>query len=1306
MPELELTGDHVARLGDEDLRLLVVKLCEAELRRGGQGTSSVLAGGNQTAPDGGLDVLVQRQDGPHVVSTTIPTLASGGVPAEAASGVFDKPEAGSLPDFIPRLETGFQVKCEDMPAGQIATEMRPKGVLRDSIKELIAHKGAYVIVSSKGSVAVGPLKNRIAAMRAAVADVAGFEDLHLDFYDRDRLARWVREYAGVEMWLRERINARLTGWQGYGTWAGPKSGGTYLVDDTTRMIERAGGASSSALSVHAGVDRMRSALRSSGGIVRLVGLSGTGKTRLAQALFETGVGKAEPLDQALVLYTDLGNVQEPSAREMLVWLGTAGQPAIVVVDNCNPTAHRALVNVVEQYEGHLSLLTVEYDVADDDTPDATEVYELAPASDVVLEQLLKQRSPGLSNADRGRIIEFSGGNARIALALAGTVGKGESVAVLNDAELFGRLFRQGQSDEPELQAAAEVCALVYSFDGKDTTSDTSELKLLADLGGLTVNGLYKHVASLLQRDLAQSRGKWRAVLPPALANRLAKQALRTIPAADITQTFARCERLLLSFSRRLNYLHDSPEAREIAEGWMEDKNWLSNPGKLTDARRKLFFNLAPLVPGKVLSAMERTLDDAHAADFAQRNRYSLHAWSTLLRHLAYEPQAFDRAATLLLTLAEHEDRESIDCLGAWKETFQMALSGTMASPSQRAQLLKRLMATASGRRRTLVWAAVDAMLAVSQISSTHEFSFGARPYGYGWAPTARADQVEWFESAFLLVRQMMAQGADGRTAARNAVAAHFRSVWGYRLTDQVTALVQELAGADEWLEGWAAVRAAIRFDGEDMDPEMLGALRKLAEALRPQSLGGLVRAFTLIHGAGTLDVADFIDESEEEENQNEVPPSDRVDAQVVAFGASLADQEALLRELLPELLHQERGRVFLLGLGIGRACKEKLRIWGLLRDGFLMASDAPRVDLLAGFLKGVREQESVTAGQMLDGAVTDAKLDAHFPGLLGVPQDDQDGERLIASMKRGTAKPAWYRFGLGGAGVGGLSVAKFCDAVEQLAAMEEGYFAAIDTLSWQIRLHKRPGSSALRELVPLARRLLEQLDFTARERNSASRVNPVVELALTGPEAFEAATRFASRFAASFGEQGSYGDEYHKVACTLFSLQPLAALEAFFSANRPVFNLPFRARFIARHGSMVDCAPHDVVLDWVAANPEARAPLVAREVSFVASEGRSAFANAGERDEKSAALNPLVRGLLKLAPDKVAVLEGFGKELTPSYYIGSLKQVLAPQIAVLRELSQDADTTISSWSLEVLARLERRIENDGPEDLSPQETFE
>ncbi|MBM3642369.1 MAG: hypothetical protein FJX15_13825, partial [Alphaproteobacteria bacterium] len=129
---LEITGNDIAALGDDDLRTLVGRLCEAEMRRHGLPSSAVTWGGDQNAKDGGLDVRV--------------SLAAG----TAISG------------FVPRPQTGYQVKIPDMPRGEILDEMKPKptGVLRPIFLELADAGGAYIIVSSSSSTSETALKNR------------------------------------------------------------------------------------------------------------------------------------------------------------------------------------------------------------------------------------------------------------------------------------------------------------------------------------------------------------------------------------------------------------------------------------------------------------------------------------------------------------------------------------------------------------------------------------------------------------------------------------------------------------------------------------------------------------------------------------------------------------------------------------------------------------------------------------------------------------------------------------------------------------------------------------------------------------------------------------------------------------------------------------------------------------------------------------------------------------------------------------------------------------------------------------------
>lgn len=203
----EIAGDDIALLNDTDLRALVGRLCEAELRRQGHSVSHATWGGNQTAKDGGLDV--------HV----------------------DLPSSSAIRGFISRPATGFQVKKPDMPRKEILDEMRPGGVVRPIIVELAKASGAYIIVSAAGSTAFSALKNRKKAMAEAVEGAVDASKLVLDFYDRNRVATWLRDHPGLIPWARALVGKSLPGWQSFGSWSRAPGGvdDSYLFDGAARI---------------------------------------------------------------------------------------------------------------------------------------------------------------------------------------------------------------------------------------------------------------------------------------------------------------------------------------------------------------------------------------------------------------------------------------------------------------------------------------------------------------------------------------------------------------------------------------------------------------------------------------------------------------------------------------------------------------------------------------------------------------------------------------------------------------------------------------------------------------------------------------------------------------------------------------------------------------------------------------------------------------------------------------------------------------------------------------------------------------
>jgi hypothetical protein len=304
----------------------------------------------------------------------------------------------------------------------------------------------------------------------------------------------------------------------------------------------------------------------------------------------------------------------------------------------------------------ISVITVEYDIREDQ-PEGTDVFSLESSSLPLTEKLVRARFPEISQIDARTIAEFSGGNARIALALASTVKKTETVSGLTNTELFTRLFQQRHEHDAGLLQIAEACSLVYSFQGEALTGESAELPVLGRLIGKTAQQVFTAAAELKRRDLLQRRREWRAVLPHAIANRLAAMALQNIPYAVIESTIVHgsSERLLRSFSRRLGYLDGSKEAQTIVQGWLAPDGLLADVLGLNELGRAMFENVAPVLPEATLSALESVFANADKETLLRGGHFI-----RLLHSLAYDPELFERAVKLLCRFAGVLDEGNFD----------------------------------------------------------------------------------------------------------------------------------------------------------------------------------------------------------------------------------------------------------------------------------------------------------------------------------------------------------------------------------------------------------------------------------------------------------------------------------------------------------------------------------------------------------------------------------------------------------------------------------------------------------------------
>lgn len=1237
----EITGKDISELNDTDLRTLIARLCEAELRRSGLPISGVTAGGDQNAPDGGLDVRI--------------SLA----------------QHGNRTDFIPRANTGFQVKKPDMPRSEILKEMRPGGVIRPVIAELAEQGGAYIIVSSTGSTADRALRDRRNAMGEAVSGLAAANGLLLDFYDRDRVASWARQYPALVSWVRERLGRPMQGWQPFSNWSAPMEpiDSTYLKDAKCR-IHDCRSTREEGLTIEDGISRIRTILAQPGGTVRLIGLSGLGKTRLAQALFDSRIGR-DSLDPAVVLYTDISDEPNPSPRDVIRHLVQAGTRAIVIVDNCQPSTHRALATASSTAGTQVSLLTVEYDVGEDD-PEGTEVFRLEPASDEIIEQLIEWREPQVSPVDRRRIAEFSGGNARVALALARTVRRGESVSTLSDRDLFARLFHQRNSEDTGLLRAAEACSLVYSFDGETTIGDLAELPILAELAGQKVDDLYRHVRELKARDLVQQRSKWRAILPHALANKLARHALdRLVPNRIIEALTVRApERLTQSFTRRLGYLHDCEVAQAIVTTWMSDGGLLSDLSTMGPVQLAMFHNIAPVNPRATLALLERGLNGSASnviGDLSHPARYQI---ALLLRSLAFDPELFDQASTLLARFAVAEPpNHNHNATGRlFKELFWIHLSGTHAPLQQRLKIANNLLSASDESCHECGLAALDALLETGHFSSSHQFDFGARSRDFGWYPRTNAEISNWFRQVIVFFQEKFGSPCPYADRLRSILASNFRGLWTRaNVFDELESIIATVAAQGFWNEGWVSARNTLRFDAGNMPEEILSRLEAIERSLRPRHLLERARAYALSKAWSSFDIAD----SEEGDSPGDLESGYlKVEERTRVIGQQVAVTPDVLEQLLPDISKgSDGGRRWPFGMGLAERTPDIRAMWQTLVDAVAAVPDGERnIQTLRGFLAGAFPLASDMVSDLLDQAASNPVLEPWFPALqCSIPIDTRGVARLLAVAERGRV-PTWQFSHLSmGRATDPIADSDLRMLLSAISRLPDGLATAVDILFMRLHSLRDTTTEIGSELIACGRELLAAWQFEKAPHRVDHELAGLVESCLVGEDAMAAFGIFSANFAEACADYSTSPYDYDDVIRSMFKVQPQAALSAFILGEGSRVTRWLIRDSMRTQNHPLDEVPIASLIEWGSEDASVRFPALAQVIRIF-----------GER-EGACTLTAEALALLDAVADPLVILAEYEQRFMPSGWSGSLADVLDERRAALQVLRHSANFSIVEW---------------------------
>lgn len=1224
----DVTGDDIASLSDDDLRELVGRLCEADYRRANLSLKGIFWGGHQDAADAGFDVIVEGNQ--------IPPSNS----------------------FVPSSLTGFQVRKPKMAPSNIEKEMLKNGILKKEIQKLLKRGGAYVIVSSGDSTTRGKaLENRIEAMKKSIASVDGIKSPKIDFLDRGRLATWARQYPAIILWVHRALGKSLSGWKPHGNWANTSTGDAdlYLMGKKVRLS-----LNSEEFDMGAGIGRLRSLLNLPRSNVRLIGLSGVGKTRLVQALFDNRIGD-ESLNTDLAIYADIADSPNPDPKHLTEQLVAQGDRAILVVDNCSRELHRKLSEAVRRSSSRLSLLTVEYDVRED-LPEETSVFRLEPTEEELLRKLLEREFPHLGYVNACSIARVSGGNFRVAIYIAKTVGAEESIGVLKDDELFQRLFQQHHHYQGDLLESAEILSLLYSFDGENTEDSDSELKLLSELGEMSVQVLYKHSQEITGRELIQKRGKWRALLPHAVANNLAKRALRKIPPSIIQSKilYQGSERILTSFSRRISYLHDSEEAVKMVSVMLEDDGWLGqHMTNLSPFGFRVLENLSPVAPIAVLEAIERIKRSELATSFFTRQGSHAQGFVKILFHLAYEDKFFQRAAYLLAVYASEEEPEERNnsIRERLRTLFKIYLSGSHASAATRQATLKGLLGSSEENIAETAAQVIPSTLMTGHFTGMYAVEFGARFRDHGSHPHTRAEFEEWYRPFMKIALDFTVSSKPGSMLARRSLANSFRGLWDIGFEEECEVWVDTLLRNSSWVEGWRAVKATLYYGKDRLNEESKLRLLDLGKRLRPRNLEDKFEYYIL---GGGVSVFDFEDDGVI--NGDHMAAVNRAEEIAQEIGTDIGSSEDLLLSVVQRCVSGKDGRHNSFGLGLAKSKLASSQTWKILTQAFHSTPEENRnIGVLRGFVWGISEKDEKFYQSILDRVLADKDLRVWLIIFQRISMNTERSLQRLHRLLDENLVPVWRFYSLGhGRCHEAITDIDLIALLEKINEKDEGDEVVLDILGMRFYGEENRPEDLSSEMGEFGRRFLYQLKFEPNfDRNSTRdhSLARVIEFCYFGGNYREDVESFSSRLIEQSGYSFNFGD-FDDSLKSLAKVDPIALLNTLVSNQKTTgsFQKNYRVDSVGSE-TFLSGIDEKILTGWLEIDPRARCSEIARHIQM--------FQNLPE-DELQ--WTHLALELIRLCPDFSEILNIYAARIRPDGSIGYIDKSLESQLILLESL--------------------------------------
>lgn len=1017
----EISPDQIQRLDSMQLVELLRKLLHAEAQGAGISLRSVSVPLQITISDGGEDARVHWTGG------------------------------NDGTNYFPCRLNVFQSKATDPgPAGwkkEVWTKASQKdGVprdLNDAVMAAIADRGAYIGFTS-APIAGNKLSRRLSGIKSGIREAGGNPDdlAAIDIYDANRIAAWAGQHPAVAVWLNEiQLGLPLGGFQTIDGW-GRRADFTaievvadvaprYAISDNKSGLRHTG----DELNSQQARERILNHIVEPKRCVRVIGPSGIGKSRFVFEIFRDRGTLERTIAGVSAIYCDYRSIGSERLHRIVEALANVGAPTILVIDECPRESASALVSIVSSANSRLRLISIDID----DRPIATEnVLNIAVSrsDDALVEGIIRQRAPGVSDSTISYLKNLCGGFPRI--AVLATDNHAGGLPVLKSIEdVVERVVAGCGLGERDQIRAIECLAMFERVGAEDEVG--MQLDLVAGrLARQSGDEMYEHLSKASKHQLVDRRGRFFLAQPLPIAAYLGARRIDLLRAETILHFIEEAPKeLVLAFFRQWRYFDLTRNAVAVAakllgrEGLFGSLDALSSEfgAQCLDA----LSHVAPDTAAKTIQRVfgELPLETLRDASEGRRNL----VWT--LQKLVFRRQSFRVAARLLMRLAAAETEDwSNNATGLFKQLLQLELSGTEVEPAERFAVIDEGIESGDERIIAVCIEALSMSLSHRHFSRTGGAEeIGSQPPLRDWHAKNWDEVFDFHRRGLATLERIRDLHNSFERRCEEVFASNLRGMICEPLADAVEATLNEIAKRRGiWLEGLEAVGQWLYFDRKGYPESFQKRVRALYDNLMPSDLVNLALLYTKFWSSDLYDPD--LEYERSSDTTDDFEYSTRKAKEVAALIALDGDLVVrAVREMVPEKLNN----AYPFAYELAKRISDPLETFKLLIEVINSSVELNGVGFVKGMLGGIDDRDSRLADECVSIALAcEALAPRAIEIRTAVKISEERLKEIVESVKDGTLAAADCVYLSYGQGLTHLNAEQIFPLIDQLAVSHEG----------------------------------------------------------------------------------------------------------------------------------------------------------------------------------------------------------------------------------------------------------------------------